>query len=115
MAMPLLSLMSTIQQDPLKGCARTTFCGKCFADQEVMKAANTSYGCRRQMLAARRQKKNSSSKWPDTFHYNGPTTGGDALRAGLPIVSLCGGSIASPSTGSLLQQGNAIESLTKGH
>ncbi len=38
----------------------------------------------------------------DTFPYNGHTTAGDALRAGLPVVSLCGGSFASRVAASLL-------------
>jgi predicted O-linked N-acetylglucosamine transferase (SPINDLY family) len=38
----------------------------------------------------------------DTFPYNGHTTAGDALRSGLPVVSLCGGSFASRVAASLL-------------
>ena len=38
----------------------------------------------------------------DTYPYNGHTTAGDALRAGLPVVSLCGGSFASRVAASLL-------------
>jgi len=38
----------------------------------------------------------------DTYPYNGHTTAGDALRAGLPVVSLCGGSFASRVALSLL-------------
>jgi predicted O-linked N-acetylglucosamine transferase (SPINDLY family) len=38
----------------------------------------------------------------DTFPYNGHTTAGDALRAGLPVVSLCGRSFASRVAASLL-------------
>jgi protein O-GlcNAc transferase len=38
----------------------------------------------------------------DTFPYNGHTTAGDALRAGLPVVSLCGKSFASRVAASLL-------------
>ncbi len=38
----------------------------------------------------------------DTFPYNGHTTAGDALRAELPVVSLCGGSFASRVAASLL-------------
>jgi protein O-GlcNAc transferase len=38
----------------------------------------------------------------DTFPYNGHTTAGDALSAGLPVVSLCGGSFASRVAASLL-------------
>jgi len=38
----------------------------------------------------------------DTFPYNGHTTVSDALRAGLPVVSLCGSSFASRVAASLL-------------
>jgi predicted O-linked N-acetylglucosamine transferase (SPINDLY family) len=38
----------------------------------------------------------------DTFPYNGHTTAGDALCAGIPIVSLCGDSFASRVAASLL-------------
>jgi len=38
----------------------------------------------------------------DTFPYNGHTTAGDALRAGLPVISLCGQSFASRVASSLL-------------
>jgi len=38
----------------------------------------------------------------DTYPYNGHTTAGDALRAGLPVVSLCGESFASRVAASLL-------------
>jgi predicted O-linked N-acetylglucosamine transferase (SPINDLY family) len=38
----------------------------------------------------------------DTFPYNGHTTAGDALLAGLPVVSLCGSSFASRVAASLL-------------
>ena len=38
----------------------------------------------------------------DTFPYNGHTTASDALRAGLPVVSLCGSSFASRVAASLL-------------
>lgn len=38
----------------------------------------------------------------DTFPYNGHTTVGDALRSGLPVVSLCGNSFASRVAASLL-------------
>lgn len=38
----------------------------------------------------------------DTFPYNGHTTAGDALRAGLPVISLCGESFASRVAASLL-------------
>ncbi|PUE31000.1 hypothetical protein B9Z35_08160 [Limnohabitans sp. Jir61] len=38
----------------------------------------------------------------DTYPYNGHTTAGDALRAGLPVVTLCGGSFASRVAASLL-------------
>jgi protein O-GlcNAc transferase len=38
----------------------------------------------------------------DTFPYNGHTTAGDALRAGIPVVSLCGNSFASRVAASLL-------------
>jgi len=38
----------------------------------------------------------------DTYPYNGHTTAGDALRAGLPVVSLCGDSFASRVAASLL-------------
>ena len=38
----------------------------------------------------------------DTFPYNGHTTAGDALRSGLPVVSLCGDSFASRVAASLL-------------
>jgi len=38
----------------------------------------------------------------DTHPYNGHTTAGDALRAGLPVVSLCGESFASRVAASLL-------------
>jgi|GEM_PF-3952673 len=66
-AMPLLSLLSTKQQHPLKGCAWATMRGKGFADQKVMLATNKGYGYTRQMLAAGRQKKNSSAKWISTL------------------------------------------------
>ena len=38
----------------------------------------------------------------DTFPYNGHTTAGDALSAGLPVVTLCGNSFASRVAGSLM-------------
>jgi predicted O-linked N-acetylglucosamine transferase (SPINDLY family) len=38
----------------------------------------------------------------DTFPYNGHTTASDALRAGIPMVSLCGSSFASRVAASLL-------------
>lgn len=38
----------------------------------------------------------------DTYPYNGHTTAGDALRAGLPVISLCGESFASRVAASLL-------------
>jgi predicted O-linked N-acetylglucosamine transferase (SPINDLY family) len=38
----------------------------------------------------------------DTFPYNGHTTAGDALSAGLPVITLCGNSFASSVAGSLL-------------
>lgn len=38
----------------------------------------------------------------DTFPYNGHTTAGDALRAGIPVVTLCGNSFASRVAASLL-------------
>ena len=38
----------------------------------------------------------------DTFPYNGHTTAGDALRAGIPVVSLSGNSFASRVAASLL-------------
>ena len=38
----------------------------------------------------------------DTFPYNGHTTAGDALRAGLPVITLCGQSFASRVAASLL-------------
>ena len=38
----------------------------------------------------------------DTFPYNGHTTAGDALRSGLPVISLCGESFASRVAASLL-------------
>lgn len=38
----------------------------------------------------------------DTFPYNGHTTAGDALSAGLPVATLCGNSFASRVAGSLL-------------
>ena len=38
----------------------------------------------------------------DTFPCNGHTTAGDSLRAGLPVVCLCGGSFASRVVASLL-------------
>ncbi len=62
MARPLFSPMSSKQQHPLKRCALPTLRVKRFADQKKMNAANSEYGYKRQMLAARRQKKNSSSK-----------------------------------------------------
>jgi predicted O-linked N-acetylglucosamine transferase (SPINDLY family) len=56
------------------------------ADQKVMKAANKGYGYTRQMLAAGRQKKNSSSKWIST---RGPilsdTQGLTQLRPASPL------------------------------
>jgi predicted O-linked N-acetylglucosamine transferase (SPINDLY family) len=38
----------------------------------------------------------------DTYPYNGHTTAGDALRSGLPVVTLCGGSFSSRVAASLL-------------
>ena len=38
----------------------------------------------------------------DTFPYNGHTTAGDALSAGLPVVTVCGNSFASRVAGSLM-------------
>ena len=38
----------------------------------------------------------------DTFPYNGHTTAGDALSAGLPVLTLCGNSFASRVAGSLM-------------
>jgi predicted O-linked N-acetylglucosamine transferase (SPINDLY family) len=38
----------------------------------------------------------------DTFPYNGHTTAGDALRAGLPVISVCGESLASRVAMSIL-------------
>lgn len=38
----------------------------------------------------------------DTFPYNGHTTAGDALSAGLPVVTVCGNSFASRVAVSLL-------------
>jgi len=38
----------------------------------------------------------------DTFPYNGHTTAGDALSAGLPVATLCGSSFASRVAGSLM-------------
>lgn len=60
--MPLLSLLTTKQQHPLKSCVHANLLGKCFVDQEVMEVANTGDCCSRQMLAVRRQKKKSYSK-----------------------------------------------------
>lgn len=43
-----------------------------------------------------------ASLFLDTFPYNGHTTAGDALSAGLPVVTLCGNSFASRVAGSLM-------------
>ena len=55
----------------------------------------------------------------DTFPYNGHTTAGDALCAGIPIVSLCGDSFASRVAASLLHdvglQQYACSSLDEYH
>ena len=55
----------------------------------------------------------------DTFPYNGHTTAGDALCAGIPIVSLCGDSFASRVAASLLHdvglQQYACSSLKEYH
>jgi hypothetical protein len=64
--MHLLSPLTTKQQHPLKCCAQATLLGKCCADQDVLDVANTGDCYSRQILAARRQKKKSSSKCNNT-------------------------------------------------
>jgi protein O-GlcNAc transferase len=49
----------------------------------------------------------------DTFPYNGHTTAGDALSAGLPVLTVCGNSFASRVAGSLMHDIGAYELVSE--
>jgi predicted O-linked N-acetylglucosamine transferase (SPINDLY family) len=51
----------------------------------------------------------------DTFPYNSHSTAGDALRVGLPLITLSGETFASRVAGSLLQSLNINELITQTH